>query len=54
MCFKCYLEYIGHLISGEGIYFLKEKVVTLVKFGPQLMLLTPDILQAWLSIAENS
>ena len=35
MCiFKRHLQYLGHLVSGEGTYPLKEKVALLVNLGP--------------------
>ena len=35
--FKRHLQYLGHLISSEGIYPLKEKVASLIHATPQIV-----------------
>ena len=34
---KRYLQHLGHLISGEGVHLLKEKVQTILQLAPQEM-----------------
>ena len=35
--FKRHLQYLGHLISGEGIYLLKEKAETILNVASPKM-----------------
>ena len=38
MYFKKEIEYLGHLVSGEGMSPVKQKIKAITDLAPQLML----------------
>ena len=52
--FESQLKYLGHMVSGQGIFLMKQKVQVIIDLVPTTNITEAQNMIIWSAITENS